>query len=426
MDKKTKKDYPEKGNASSSSKEGTQSAYGQGYAPHSTAGYTSNDSSSGGQLKESGPLQQSGTHSQPQRERGSYPLSTAASLGTTSTTSTQRERGPTTPSTLTSGSSYGSLSGSQSTSLQRQRGSGQSVGSSHSSTSTHSNKHYYGRLLSEYDPSVACPRILNQIYSNTYRPVANCVEDSLRTLIGPQEMAVILSSARKKDYIGKALHLYSMDNTVIYDNLAYKGISPLLNEALFTNNEQVLRLLGDFLYFLIVAVQQCPVVKDVTVWRGMVLDESLLGPNYNALQLISWYGINSCSKKESIAIEFTTEVNNDIMILQQQPHEHDRRSVLCRINNCTGYLVSDYSKFKEEEEVILLPGSKMTVLQKTYPHHLTVLHLIQAKHDDFVRKVIDVTAKHRKNSGWMSDYATLKSICIVAGVVVIVGGMLLR
>jgi hypothetical protein len=280
----------------------------------------------------------------------------------------------------------------------------------------------YGRLYAEYSPSSGCPVILTRIYGGTYNPLARCVEDSLNSFIDSSSLQTILLSARSKCATGKAIHLYSMDSPIVFNNYGYKGVYPLLNEALFTNNELLLNLLGDFLYYVIVAIQQCPVVEKTTLWRGMLLTESVLSPNYNTLQLLTWYGINSCSRKESVANEFTTVVE---MTSTQTTEHSQRQGVLCRIENCAGHDTSRYSQFQGEGEVTLLPGTKLTVLEKLYPRGMTELKLVQVYNNDFIRPV---QPRHCAGEAACSNdryyNAYLVKICIAVAFVAVIGALI--
>ncbi|CAF1301717.1 unnamed protein product [Didymodactylos carnosus] len=143
-----------------------------------------------------------------------------------------------------------------------------------------------------------------------------------------------------------AIYLYTM-NTPFYEKL---------NEALRAENPPALEPWFDFLKLFITALAKLPSCF-TTVWRGVA---NIIGSNFDENQMFTWWSVNSCSSHASVAAGFTCE-----------------KGTLFCINTIYGKDISAYSSAKEgEEEVVLMPGTRLRVKSKTSDiNGISVVHL---------------------------------------------------
>ncbi len=132
-----------------------------------------------------------------------------------------------------------------------------------------------------------------------------------------------------------AIYLYTMD-TPFYETL---------NGILRVENPPDLVPWFDFLKLFITAVQKLPSHKTTTtVWRGLA---NLKASNFIEGQMFTWWNVNSCSTYPSVAAGFTCDMG-----------------VLCCINTIYGKDIRTYSAKNGEEEVVLMPGTRLRVKDK--------------------------------------------------------------
>jgi hypothetical protein len=142
-----------------------------------------------------------------------------------------------------------------------------------------------------------------------------------------------------------AIYLYTMD-TPFYKKL---------NETLQAENPRALVPWFDFLNLFITALAKLP-SRPITVWRGLAnIDGFSFGEDHEFI----WWNVNSCSLYASVAAGFTC----------------DKGTLFC-INTIHGKDISEYSEKPGEEEVILMPGTRLHVKSKTFDvHGFSVVHL---------------------------------------------------
>ena len=152
-----------------------------------------------------------------------------------------------------------------------------------------------------------------------------------------------------------AIYLYTMaweDNQI--------SLYSLLNQKLRTarNSEQMQPWLGFFKLFFM-ALIKLPSIEE-TVWRGIKLD---LSNDYTSGQEILWWSVSSCT--ESIDI-----LQSDHFLGQDGPR------TLFSIECFRGKLITPFSAYPAENEILLLPGTKLQVVSKmALAQHLHIIHL---------------------------------------------------
>jgi len=96
----------------------------------------------------------------------------------------------------------------------------------------------------------------------------------------------------------------------------------------------------------------------------------LLDNPYKKRNTVVWSQFTSCSTNIKVAEEMLAKVTDST------------NHTLFHINTRYGYDISEYSVFKQEAEVILLPGAHFTVLKVMDSGKLFVVYLEQIEHKD--------------------------------------------
>jgi hypothetical protein len=185
------------------------------------------------------------------------------------------------------------------------------------------------KSLEEAVESIAESKLVENIREHAKEAKQRCTKN---TRLTPNESA--------------AIYLYTM-NTPFYETL---------NGVLRVENPPDLVPWFDFLKLFITALTRLPSRK-ATVWRGIT---NITASNFGVDNMFTWWNVNSCSVYASVAAGFTCDMG-----------------VLFCINTINGKEISVYSSAKNgEEEVILMPGTRLRVKDKTFDvHGFSVVHL---------------------------------------------------
>ena len=130
-----------------------------------------------------------------------------------------------------------------------------------------------------------------------------------------------------------------------------------LNRALWTTNRQALRPWFPYLKLFLTALNKLPSSR-TTVWRGVQGD---LRPKYRKGQSVIWWGISSCVSARSV--------------IEQLLGDSGPRTIFSiEVQNAKS--IREYPYFKDEEEIILLPGTYLQVVDgvRAAPN-LTIIHM---------------------------------------------------
>jgi hypothetical protein len=177
----------------------------------------------------------------------------------------------------------------------------------------------------------------NPVFDYEDYPILS-IEEALEYVISdiPRVMDYVKTAKNKCNRISNiltldesaAVYLYSMPSPV-YDHL---------NKALRAQDHNTLKPWLAFLKLFITALEKLPSIR-ATVWRGVSHDDSLTFVE-NDVQY--WWSVNSCSKAPNIIKPFLGE-----------------NGTIFAIDVINGKDISTFSMNFEEQEVILMPGSRV-------------------------------------------------------------------
>jgi hypothetical protein len=125
-----------------------------------------------------------------------------------------------------------------------------------------------------------------------------------------------------------AIYLYSMSSPIFSE----------LNKALRAENRHELKRWFAFLKLFITALEKLPSIGE-TIWRGINCDATL---SFVDDDVHIWWSVNSCSKAPNIV----------------QPFLGDN-GTLFAINAVNGKYISEFCANPDEQEVVLMPGSRV-------------------------------------------------------------------
>ncbi|CAF1617986.1 unnamed protein product [Adineta ricciae] len=134
-----------------------------------------------------------------------------------------------------------------------------------------------------------------------------------------------------------AIYLYTMPSTAVFSSL---------NKVLRDVNRNARKPWLAYLKLLINALKKLPSTDKIKVWRGISCDCALDFIENDVTPLL---GITSCSTDPEAVKKYL-----------------DNGGTLLEIDNCCGKNISDYSSIKDEQEVILMPGTRVRRLKNTF------------------------------------------------------------
>jgi hypothetical protein len=204
-----------------------------------------------------------------------------------------------------------------------------------------------GRFVSNYNP---------ELQQTDWNPICGYKDRKLKSL---EEAVESIAESRLveniREHAKKATQLTVNESAAIYLYTMDTPLYETLNRVLRFENPPDLIPWFDFLKLFITAVEKLPSHK-TTVWRGLA---KVKASNFIEGQMFTWWNVNSCSMYVSVAAGFTCDMG-----------------VLFCINNIYSKDIRTYSARDEEEEVVLMPGTRLRVKDKTYDvHHVPVVHL---------------------------------------------------
>lgn len=134
----------------------------------------------------------------------------------------------------------------------------------------------------------------------------------------------------------------------------------LLNSALRSENRQALKIWFSYLKLFDTALEKLPTVKQV-VWRGVNKD---CGKDFRRNQHVTWWNFSSCSSSVNIIENFLGNSKNYTIFL---------------IEAISGKKISEYSEYKNEDEIILRMGTRLSVKGDglKQPNGSYIVHLIE-------------------------------------------------
>ena len=153
-----------------------------------------------------------------------------------------------------------------------------------------------------------------------------------------------------------AIRLYTMEW-----NKPHQSLYSMLNYTLKHSDREHLRPYFKYLKLFLTALVKLPCVPQLTVWRGVTKNLSAQFPPGTS---VTWWAFSSC----------TTELT----VLENAMYlgiTGDR--TLFSVEAINGRTIRDHSHFVTEDEVLLLPGTRMIVQSQFSP--ATNLHIIHLK-----------------------------------------------
>ena len=139
------------------------------------------------------------------------------------------------------------------------------------------------------------------------------------------------------------------ESAAIYLYTMATSFSKILNQVLRAKNPQALEPWLMFLKLFISALEKLPSFP-ITVWLGIT--DNFRGSDFVKGQMYTWSSINSCSSDVSVARFYV-----------------GRGGILFCINAIHGKDITEYSAFQEENEVILMPGTRLQVQSASFDEH---------------------------------------------------------
>jgi hypothetical protein len=134
-----------------------------------------------------------------------------------------------------------------------------------------------------------------------------------------------------------------------------KSLYRVLNEQLRVKDRNVLIPWHGYLKLFDTALKKLPSLQ-MSLWRGVNLD---ISKNFKEGEQLAWWSFNSCSSSVKVVKQFLGS-----------------NSTLLMIEAKNGKLISAYSNFPEENEVILGLGTRLCVASDALEHSsLNVVHL---------------------------------------------------
>lgn len=155
-----------------------------------------------------------------------------------------------------------------------------------------------------------------------------------------------------------AIRLYTLEWEKSDESLYF-----MLNNALKNKDRSYLQPYFKYLKLFVTALAKLPCLPPLIVWRGVTKD---LSGDFPPGTSITWWSFSSCTK------ELTVLENN--MYLGQSG---DR--TLFSVEAINGRTICDHSHFSAEDEILLLPGTRMVVQSQFSP--APALHFIHLKQE---------------------------------------------
>jgi hypothetical protein len=137
-----------------------------------------------------------------------------------------------------------------------------------------------------------------------------------------------------------AVYLYT-------DDWNDRSLNRILNQALQSSDRAMLKPWLDFLKLFNHALEKLPIVKD-TIWRRLPIDTAKQLKDNE--EIVCW-GVTSSSTSADI-------MNNML-------HQN---SILCSIKPLNGKKVHGYTPYDSDQEVLLLPGTRLLVRSNELNH----------------------------------------------------------
>jgi hypothetical protein len=147
-----------------------------------------------------------------------------------------------------------------------------------------------------------------------------------------------------------SIHLYTMDWPE-----AHQSVYTLLNKKLRSEQRNDLKSWRHYLKLFLTALHKLPSLKK-TIWRGIREDV-----NDQYQEDFIWWGVSSCTETMKIMEKFVGRAGVRTLFM---------------IECINGKAIKSHSFYKDENEIILMPGTYLRVIDKWSPaDDLYIIHL---------------------------------------------------
>ncbi|CAF3670191.1 unnamed protein product [Rotaria sp. Silwood1] len=152
-------------------------------------------------------------------------------------------------------------------------------------------------------------------------------------------------------------------------NDGHRSLYSILNETLRVADREQLRPWFKYLKLILTALVKIPSTPQETVWRGIRKDLSSEFPRGTP---VIWWGFSSCTTTLHV-------LENNLYL------GYESSRTLFSIDAINAKNVRSHSFFRNEDEVLLLPGTYMEVRSQFNPAPgLHIIHLKQMKPDSML------------------------------------------
>lgn len=217
---------------------------------------------------------------------------------------------------------------------------------------------------SEHDPIVVYIQEPLLSLAEAYTPLIDIVHNIFMYV----SIALERTSDKPADGLTRsesaAIRLYTME----WDH-EHESLYSLLNVTHRKSNSSHLRPWHKYLKLLLTAIVKIPCLPPQVVWRGVRRDITHV---YQPGSLITWWAFSSCT--------ITLPVLENMHYLGTEGER-----TLCSIEVINGRNIRGHSYFAKEDEIMMLPGTKMEVQSKFIPApDLRIIHLKQIKPEEIL------------------------------------------
>ena len=163
-----------------------------------------------------------------------------------------------------------------------------------------------------------------------------------------------------------AIRLYTIEW-----NKPHRSLYSMLNYNLKNNNEEQLRPYFKYMKLFLTALVKLPCDPPSTIWRGVTKD---LSAQFLPGTSVTWWVFASCTTALTV-LENNTYLGNT------------GKRTLFSVETINGRTIRAHSHFVNEDEILLLPGTRMIVQSQLSPApDLHIIHLKQIIPDEILLK----------------------------------------
>ncbi|CAF1474559.1 unnamed protein product [Rotaria sordida] len=149
----------------------------------------------------------------------------------------------------------------------------------------------------------------------------------------------------------------------------HQSLHSMLNDVLRTGNRENLRPYFKYLKLLLTALVKLPCLPPSTIWRGV---KKNLSAEYLSGTVVTWWAF-------STGTTALTVLENNMYL------GSSGERTLFSVETINGRSISAHSHYDNQEEVMLLPGTRMTVKMQMNPSlDLYSIHLVQVIPDEIL------------------------------------------